>query len=77
MGRKAESVLRSAHEAPEHARDWVEQAFEQGWLVRFARNGHLRFMPPGSRPICTSFSPSDFRTIRNERSRLRRAGLKV
>lgn len=77
MTKKQEQVLSSPHEAPEHAREWVQQAHKQGWVVRKARNGHLRWMPPGRRPLTTSLTPSEYRTTKNERTRLRRAGLKV
>lgn len=54
-------------------------ARDQGWVVEQTKGGHVLFMPADKKfgPIFTSSTPSDWRSEKNLRSRLRRAGLKV
>lgn len=54
----------------------VAAAEEQGWAVDL-RGGHIRLTPPAGKGLSIAFSPSDRRTALNDRSRARRAGLKV
>lgn len=53
-------------------------AVEQGWRITMTGSGHLRWLPPqGGSPVFTASTPDDYRTVRNCRSSLRRAGLRL
>lgn len=63
-------------------RQLVKKAQKQGWkLVKEkgkGQNGHPRLVPPdGGDYIVIPSSPSDWRSVKNTRAELRRAGLKV
>lgn len=51
----------------------------QKWQVSHTRGNHVEFLPPDkSQPrVITSLTPSDQRQIKNLKSRLRKAGLKL
>lgn len=54
----------------------VARAEAAGWSVRSGKSNHLKFFDPDGRFVTTSSStPSDWRTQRNLRARLRREGL--
>lgn len=57
----------------------VKLAQSQGWLVERTQSGHIRFIPPSAdRPmIVSSSTPSDHRSIKNLKARLKRSGLKM
>lgn len=62
--------------------DWQDlerTAVEQGWTVGKTNGGHLKFAPPPGTggPVFVSFTPGDFRSIRNTRAMLKRRGLKL
>lgn len=48
-------------------------AANNGWTARRTRGGHIRFQKPGSPPIFTSCTPSDWRAYRNALAFLIRA----
>ncbi len=50
----------------------VAFAQELGYRASRTNGGHLRFSKPGRRPVFTSSTPSDWRTVRNVMSQLRR-----
>jgi hypothetical protein len=56
----------------------LEKAWEQGCDIRIAGNGHFKiYMPNGEDLISMPATPSGYRTLRNKRGQLRRAGLKL
>lgn len=56
----------------------VRAAKAAGWAIERGRNNHLRFVAPDGRTFYTGSTPSDFRSARNFKARLRReAGLVV
>ena len=60
--------------------DYARAARTHGWSVtRTRRNHHWKFVSPDRSvpPIFTSGTPSDWRSIRNLRSNLRRSGLPI
>jgi hypothetical protein len=58
---------RAAHQA----------AIAAGWEITHTGSGHLRWKPPRGAPIFTPSTPSSYRGIKHDLSRLRRAGLKI
>jgi len=46
----------------------------QGWAVERTRNGHLRFVGPNDVVVTSSSTPSDTRSMRNLKARLKRSG---
>lgn len=60
-------------------RQIFEAAKAAGWRIEQTAKNHFLVFPPDKtkRPIGLSGTPSDWRSIHNERSRLRRAGLAV
>lgn len=58
-------------------RELVRAAQAAGWRVELTGGGHVKFLPPGGRPVFGSQTPSDPSAWRNMRSDLRRAGLEV
>jgi predicted RNA binding protein YcfA (HicA-like mRNA interferase family) len=63
---------------PKHLRKWRKEAEQAGWTVRRMKNGHWQFKSgDGQWRITVCHSPSDHRSILNDRAQLRRAGLKV
>ncbi len=56
----------------------VELADQAGWRVVQTRRNHFAFYSPDGRTIVTiAGTPSDRRTRRNDKARLRRAGLEL
>lgn len=57
----------------------IDAAREQEWRVDLTDGGHVRFLSCNRnvRPIYTSQTPSDWRAMRNLKSKLRRSGLRV
>jgi hypothetical protein len=49
----------------------------QGWEVGIAQNNHIIFRPPEGKAIFGPSTPSDHRSWKNLRAKLRRSGLKV
>lgn len=46
----------------------------RGWTIERTGNNHLRWKPPGGgQPIFSSATPSEWRSLKNLRARLRRA----
>lgn len=62
---------------PEPLRHLARIAREAGWAITRAGSGHLRWQSPAGDVVITSGSPGDRRSALNERSRLRRAGLRL
>ena len=57
-------------------RPLVKAARNAGWDVSRTSGGHVRFDPPNGRPVFGPWSASDWRSLKNLRAQLRRAGLK-
>jgi hypothetical protein len=53
----------------------VQRAEELGCAVSLTRGNHLRIDVPGGGCVHTSSTPSDWRSVKNTRAQLRRAGL--
>lgn len=66
---------RIPRQVPEELRTAARAAVADGWTITVRRSGHIAWQPPRGRAVCTSATPSDHRTTRNELARLRRAGL--
>lgn len=67
---------------PKDLRQHYEQACKLGWTFRISNDHHLLWYNPDGRTACTRASAagkkvSDRRTLRNEISQLKRAGLNV
>ncbi len=60
---------------PEAYRALYRRARRAGWIVTRHGSGHLRWSAPSGAVITTAATPGDRRAVRNERARLRRAGL--
>lgn len=58
-------------------RDLVEFAQNLGYSVEKSKGGHIKFVQPGVDPTFTSATPSDHRSWKNCRARLRRAVVNV
>lgn len=56
---------------------FIETAEDQGWTVKKLKSGHWQFIPADKtkRIVVASGTPSDYRSIKNLRSDLRRNGL--
>jgi predicted RNA binding protein YcfA (HicA-like mRNA interferase family) len=61
---------------PRQQRKLAKQAKAQGWEIRRTRGDHLVWVAPNGRKVYSSATPSDHRAVKNQRARLRRAGLK-
>lgn len=60
------------------ARPLVRQAEAEGWRVAVTKRGHLRmYAPDGKTMVGFSGTPSDWRSLRNFRAKLRAAGVAV
>jgi hypothetical protein len=68
-------VSTSRLKIPEAYRALARTALRLGWTISRHGSGHLRWLSPSGAVITTAGSPSDRRSIRNDRARLRRAGL--
>lgn len=56
----------------------IAAAMSQGWRYEESRRGHVRlYSPDGKTIVGHSGTPSDFRAMRNFRSRLKRAGVSL
>lgn len=54
----------------------VREAKQSGFHVEQLPGGHLKFVPPGGgQAIIGASTPSDYRSVKNTRARLKRAGL--
>lgn len=62
--------------APE-IRQLVRRARRGGWMVELTAGDHVRFRSPAGVVVVSSQTPSDNRTWKAVRARLRRAGLEV
>jgi hypothetical protein len=61
---------------PEALRALARAAHRTGWRVTLTGTGHLRWEAPDGTVVITPSTPSDHRSYRNSRARLRRAGLR-
>lgn len=62
------------------ARALCDKLKQQGWRVeRTKRTGHIKFIPPSkdAKIIYTSGTPSDFRTLKNLISDLKKSGARL
>jgi hypothetical protein len=69
--------MASAHELArghKRIRALIEFALGEGWHIKRAPGGHLKFTKPGCAAIYTSSTASDHRAGLNARAQLRRAG---
>lgn len=73
---RRENVRMSRLKVPEAYRSLYRLACRAGWQVTIHGSGHLRWKAPSGAVITTASSPGDRRSVRNERARLRRAGLR-
>lgn len=55
----------------------AKAALAAKWSIKVTRGSHLKWTPPGGRPLFTSGTPSDFRSEKNHIARCRRAGLDI
>lgn len=55
----------------------LKKAREQGFTVRMNRRQHYRVTSPSGETISTPSTPSDYRSLREVRSKLRRIGMDV
>jgi hypothetical protein len=55
----------------------VRLAQERGWSVTDTRNGHLKFQSPDGDIVFGPSTPSDWRSVKNMKAHLRRAGLPI
>lgn len=62
---------------PKHMRQWRKVAEGAGWEVVRLKSGHWQFRAPNGQKITVCHSPSDKRSVLNDRALLRRAGLEV
>lgn len=62
--------------AQKDLRALLDQAEQQGFTVTKQRR-HYRITCPSGQPIFSSFTPSDWRSLRNLRSQLRREGFRA
>lgn len=55
----------------------IDAARDQGWRVQVTSNGHLKFLPKDRSvsPVFGPSTPSDYRSVKNVRTKLRKAGL--
>ena len=68
---------RSRLRVPEAFRSMQDLARKLGWTVTLRQgSGHLEWRSPDGEVIITPSTPSDHRSYRNSRARLRRAGLR-
>lgn len=51
-------------------------ALAQGWTIRRTGGDHFLWMAPDGRRVYCGSTPSDVRAGKNQRARLRRAGLR-
>ena len=61
---------------PDALRSLARTARASGWLITRRKSGHLAWRSPDGEVIITPSTPSDHRSSKNARARLRRAGLK-
>lgn len=57
-------------------RDWARLAQSLGWKITETGSGHMRWCAPDGTLVFTSSTPGDYRSLMNDRARLRRAGLR-
>lgn len=55
------------------AREVIAYAESLGFRTSFTRHNHLKFTCPGCRPVFTSGTPGDVRSLHNARALLRRS----
>lgn len=57
----------------------IDAARDQGWRVQIRSNGHLAFLSKDRDvpPVFGPRTPSDIRSVRNVRTKLRHAGLDI
>lgn len=51
----------------------VAFADDLGFLAEFTKKSHIKFTKPGRKPVFTSSTPSDQRTLLNAKSNLRKS----
>lgn len=70
-------MSRSRLRIPEALRSIADLAAELGWTVTRRRgSGHLAWRSPDGAVVFTPSTPSDYRSSKNSRAQLRRAGLR-
>lgn len=57
----------------------IARAWAQGWYCERTGSGHVMCYPPDltGKPVLVANTPSDWRTIPNTKSMLRRSGLRI
>lgn len=55
----------------------VRWAEERGWVATLTQKGHIKLTRPGHDTIILSGTPSDFRSVLNEKARIKRAERKA
>jgi hypothetical protein len=61
---------------PEALKSAARKARQSGWVISLRGSGHLEWRSPDGEIVITPSTPSDSRSAKNARARLRRAGLK-
>jgi hypothetical protein len=69
-------MSRSRLRIPESLRDMARTARSRNWTISLRGSGHLKWRSPDGEIVITPSTPSDSRSAKNARARLRRAGLK-
>ena len=67
---------RSRLRIPGALRSLARTARDHGWTISLRGSGHLAWRSPDGEVIITPSTPSDHRSAKNSRARLRRAGLR-
>ena len=57
--------------------DLIKIATAQGWVITIRNNNHLKWKSPSGFVYFSSYTPSDFRAVKNIRAALVREGLLV
>lgn len=60
-------------------KDIVKAAGKQGWTIERTKGNHIKLTPPDPTmsQVILPGTPSDWRSLKNVTSQLRRAGLKI
>lgn len=56
-------------------RDLAKLALQQGWAIEKMHSGHLRWTSQTGVSVTTASTPSDYRSVRNDKAKLQQAGL--
>lgn len=57
----------------------IKAAWEQGWWCERSKKNHVRCFPPdkAKSAVLLESTPSDYRSVPNSRSRMRKSGLTI